>query len=965
MVPEQYSHEAERELAENLGDGASRFAEVLTFTRLASRVFVECGGLNLPAPDKPAKILIMRLAYGAVAERLKVYGGQNAKTEFLIKLLEIREEFVTCKITPDSLWDTAELSVGTLKDKLYDLAMICGAYDAELSRRYEDSRDKLTRLAELIGSSAIGDRGIMRFEGFSDFTKQQLDIISELLKKGADLAFVLATEPASETDYDDEILSIPRATERALAEIAGRFGVDVEYENPEENSNTEVEYSLYSAADIASECEMAASLVTKWLSEDETLSPTDIAVVAPGFSGAYEAVCGSVFGKRGVPFYLSRKDDILQKAVMTLVTEAFGILSGGWRYEQIFRYVKTNLTGVEYADELENYVLVWNIKGVRRWSEPWQMNPRGYIAESEYTDADIARLERVETSRKSVAEPLIRLRERGKAAKSAKEQAFALYQYLDEIALADRLEKKAESFILCGEEKLAAEYAQLWEVVITALETVFDVLGDTPMEQEEFGKLFTLLLAQYDLGTIPAALNRVRLGDLESVRETPASRLIIMGASDTAMPDSEPSRSLLSADERKALAGAGLEIEGDFETNLRREYYLIGRVLAKPREALAAMYLSGERISWLVKAVLGDTEETEITVKPGAAVRRNPDAVRVSPASVTELYGEWLTLTASRVEDFNSCKFMYFMKFGMKAKARKTAELDAPEFGTLVHYVLENVTREVNELGGFAVVEQNKIKSLAGAYVSRYAEERIRKSVQTGRFLYLFERLRDSVINMTAYIAEELANSNFVPSDFEREVKDVQFGGVTISGVIDRVDALNLGDTLYLRVADYKTGSKKFALSEVYYGLGMQMLIYLFALTGGDVKPAGVHYTPARDVLMSMPRGSSDEAIEKKRRSALKGSGIILDELLRESEVKAASLEQMGKLAKLVEIRLGEVGEAIRSGNAEPDPFTLKASRDPCEYCDYGSVCGLIRNPEDKRKLATLSDAEFWAACGD
>ncbi|MDR2531206.1 MAG: PD-(D/E)XK nuclease family protein, partial [Oscillospiraceae bacterium] len=720
IVPEQYSHEAERELAESLGDGASLIAEVLSFTRLATRVFTECGGLNLPAPDKPAKLLLMRLAFKTVAERLHVYGARSARPEMLATLLQLREELLQCKITPDALLAIPAFNGSALfSSKIRDLALICSAYDAELAHRYDDPRDRLTRLAALIGYSAVGDHGVIRFEGFADFTKQQLDVIAELMRKGSELEFVLHTEQLAATDFDDDILALPRETSRMLERIAVSYGVEVNHLTLTGATAAEPERTLYTASDAAAECELAAALITRWIEDDGTLSPSDIAVVAPNFSGRYEAVCTAVFARRRIPYYLSRRDDILQRAIMTLITQAFAILSGGWRYDQVFTYVKTGLSGAESIDELENYVLMWNIRGVRQWSEEFTMNPNGYSA----SEPDAELLERVESARRQVAEPLLRLRERGKSADTAAQQCAALYAFMEELQLAEKLALKSELLAMSGEEKLAAEYTQLWDVIAAALDVAYDVLGDIPMDQDEFGSLFTLLLGQYDLGTIPLALNRVRIGGTETIRETPVRRLIVLGASETAMPASEQAPSLLSADDRKLLAHAGVEIAGDFESNMHREYYLIGRVLSKPSESLTVVHRSDDRISWLAKAYLPPDAEPELYAPLTPYVRSRDFGLSLSPESVTLLYGENPVLTPTKVEAFQTCKFSYLMQYGLKLKARKTAEINAPEFGTIVHYVLENVTREVLALGGFTNVEPPTVRELAETYVNRYADE--------------------------------------------------------------------------------------------------------------------------------------------------------------------------------------------------------------------------------------------------
>ena len=126
----------------------------------------------------------------------------------------------------------------------------------------------------------------------------------------------------------------------------------------------------------------------------------------------------------------------MHRSVVTLVTEALEIVTGGWRYGNVFRYLKTNLTGIgrDRIDLLENYCVTWNIRGESAWTgrEPWTMNPRGYITER--TEDDIKQLKLLEDIRREVAAPLKRLRENGRSAETARQQVLALYSFVEEIS---------------------------------------------------------------------------------------------------------------------------------------------------------------------------------------------------------------------------------------------------------------------------------------------------------------------------------------------------------------------------------------------------------------------------------------------------------------------------------------------------------------------------------------------------
>jgi len=947
VVPEQCSHEAERELAKFGGDGVSLYAEVLTFSRLATRVFAECGGLSIPIPDKAAKLLTMRKAMKTVSDKLSIYRSQSSQPEFLSKLIALREELNSACVDVNALEQIGVNKGGNLGGKLCDLWSIFTLYDSLLSARYVDSRDRIARMAELIGDSSIGRGQQIRFEGYSDFTKQEFEVISALIRKDADITFVLyCAGEKEESEFD----RLTERTRERIHEICTSLGKEVAEESVVEEEQTQ--YALLELDSVTAECEFAAEQIERWLSEGEELG--DIAVAAPEFSERYEAVIRSVFANYGIPMYLNDKEDILSKPIMTLVTGVYAILGGGWRLDSVMKFAKTGLCGIsrEECDELENYCLLWNIRGERKWQQEWKMNPSGYV--KEWKDSETEALSRINEYRVKLVEPLMRLKTQGNAAKNAAEQAIVLYDYLESIGLAECLEKKNSELIEIGEEKTANEYSQLWEFLISTLERINEALQDDDAGFDEFGRLLTLLLGQYKLSTIPPALHRVRIGGLEWIRESSVRRLIILGVTDSSFPKVEESVSLISDFERNTLKAEGIELQNSAESKLERELYISGRTLAKADYVTVA---KGERLSYLTDRErkveppppieYGDAEEIE----PSDFAKS-----KLSPESVKALYGEKPVLTASKVGKFAECNMAHWISYGLDAKPRKQAGIDAPEFGTLMHYVLEKVSIEVKKLGGFSEVSQSVIKGLAGEYCDKYADERLRGGEKRIRFEHLFRRLREEVVLMVAYIAKDLAKSRFEPEEFEHRLQ-TDFAGVKLSGIIDRVDALKLGEKVYVRVADYKTGSKNFSLSDVYYGLGMQMLMYLFAYTDArpNIEAAGVYYTPAKDILMSFPRNPSDEDIERERSKRLKWSGIMLEGLNESDGDKIASYERIGKLGTHVRKTVKDIEKAILSGESSANPIVSNGVS-PCDYCEYISICG----GGDARELVKLKDDEVW-----
>lgn len=265
--------------------------------------------------------------------------------------------------------------------------------------------------------------------------------------------------------------------------------------------------------------------------------------------------------------------------------------------------------------------------------------------------------------------------------------------------------------------------------------------------------------------------------------------------------------------------------------------------------------------------------------------------------------------------------------------------------------------------------------------------------------MYLFNRLVSSVVRIVQDMAAELRSSDFKALDFELDIsgaaRDAAIaldggGSVRASGIADRVDGWVHDGRLYLRVADYKTGHRSFSLSDVYYGLGMQMLLYLFTLAdagreryGMETVPAGVLYIPARDDIISAESDMDDAEIAKKRREGLVRSGLLLadTEVLRAMEHEGAGprlpvkwkdgvptgdslagTEQMGALARHVEDTLKAIASELRSGSIEADPCYKSARDNACLWCDYASACRFAdgEDGDGRRYLPTLKATRVW-----
>ena len=1067
LVPEQYSHEAQRELCEICGDSLSLYAEVLSFTDLARRLSGELGGGAEKYLDKSGRLLCMALATEGLYSRLKLYGAARRRSEMQAVLLSAVDELKTACVSSEMLAEAALQCEGTLADKLSDLALVQEAYDAVVANGHADPTDRLTVLAEQIEYSSMGKNTHVYIDGFTDFTFQERRVIEALLLKGAELTLCVGCDSLS---GGSEVFELSRKTLRTLMAFCGENGIDCDVKTVDGTAGKNEALRVYAdnmfsysavkaeceknvvgihaAVSAHAECEFAAAKAIE-LVRETGCRWRDIAIAVRGFED-YRMSLESVFSHYGVPLYTARKSDVMSKPLMALISGAYEILGGGWEISDVLSYLRTGLAGLsnEECDILENYVLMWQLRG-SAWlrTEDWRLHPQGYGGE--YDDETNEQLREINRLRRIAADPLERFESRCKAAETARGQAEALAQLLEELKLSEKLEARAKRLEELGFATAARECAQLWDITVSALEQSAAILGDTESDTESFGRLFTTMLSRCDVGTIPVALDRVTAGDFDRMRRRKIKHLIVLGASDERIPAAESQNGMFSPEERKRLLELNIDLGGAGESELWREFSVIYNCLTLPSESLHFTYpafdASGDaaRPAFVVnraKNLFGleiegvNTSELRMNA-PAPALELAANALRgegeieaaaaawfeeenpqrmealfkatemnrgsLSKASVKALYGEKLRLSASKIDKFASCRFSYFMQYGLKAKTREPAGFNPPEYGTFMHYILEKVAADIMASGGFKAVEDKKVAELTDKYVAEYVHDKLNDfKEKTPRFEYLFRRLIKNVRQVVSDMVNELRASDFEPLSFELDfgrsdiLPPLTLGEgdekLTLTGVADRVDGWVHEDKLYLRVMDYKTGKRKFSLPDVWCGMGLQMLLYLFSLGenghllyGREIVPAGVLYIPARDVILPETNDLSDEEIAKKRAAAICRSGLLLDdaEVINAMEhgeepkyipVKfkngvptgdaLASTERFGLLAEHINKTLREMAAELHHGSIAADPFYRNQQENACLHCDYLAACQFVNgeNGESLRIPPKLTATKVW-----
>ncbi|MBQ9859427.1 MAG: PD-(D/E)XK nuclease family protein [Clostridia bacterium] len=1108
LVPEQHSFESERRLLTRLGVQKAAQIQVLSFTRLADKVFREVGGVAGERLDEGVRALLMSRALEQIAavaqdtaqplEGLHPYLA--ADSAYVEQLLLLWEEMRQCAVSTEELERTAAALAQTedtlLAEKTEGLYRVFTAYEGLAKATGLDELDLLTHLAQQLSDSSLSRGAAVFVDGFKGFTVQELAVLGRLLPTAAQVTVALDSETAGAafpgTDRatcrrEYTLFSPVTDTVEQLRRLADSHGLQWEAVLLKENHRTQsgalraLEEELYAPSpavyeeeasevtivpceDVYEECAAVARRIRRLLRE-EGYRCRDITVVARDLS-AYQGLLDAALEQEGIPCYMDTRTDLLCEPLVVYLRAALRLAVGGWRTEEVFRLLKTDLTALSPVDigELENYVYMWRIEGTA-WEREWTENPAGLGLE--WKPAHRAQLKRLNEMRELVAAPLSALRKSLRGALTGRQFALAVYTYLTaDKELPARIAAQTACLEELAQPLLAAHAARLWDEVIGILDRFVLALGDQRMAAARLEELFTMLCQMLDMGHIPQGLDAVTVGGADRIRYNNPRVVFILGANEGVFPAYPVGNGLLTEDERRLWERQGVTLSADLLRRCVEERYYVYTAVSAPRERLVVCYHTegecapsplidaikrilphcvveepcredgwdvesyGDAFSRLARGYQAPSaataglrqviEENPAYCRRLAAVERSAadTPFRLEQPTVAQgLFGTDMCLSASQTESFYNCGFSYFCRYGLRIQPRRVAQVDAAAFGTIVHYVMEILlpvyTAEKGLIDRLKAADAAQDTSVDATLLATLRED-VHRTVlayleremggtaeKSGRFLYQVGLAERSACNMLWHTVMELRQSEFVPCDFELTISPEEeaeegavlslrlpFAGGTVQvrGKVDRVDLFVREDgTAYVRVVDYKTGTKTFELCELTAGLSMQMLLYLFILCDnsrryvqeGTLRPAGILYHPLSD--LTVQRG--DEAAQRLKSMCM--SGLVLDDpsvvLAMEQEAQsvfipakidkggqvkgsAVTLKQFSLLRGVVEQLLTRMAERLLAGDIDALPLQ-RGDKTPCEYCDYQAVCGRdsdapVRVLQKQTMTAVLAELE-------
>ncbi|MDO4976428.1 MAG: PD-(D/E)XK nuclease family protein [Eubacteriales bacterium] len=364
---------------------------------------------------------------------------------------------------------------------------------------------------------------------------------------------------------------------------------------------------------------------------------------------------------------------------------------------------------------------------------------------------------------------------------------------------------------------------------------------------------------------------------------------------------------------------------------------------------------------------------------------------------IEELYGDELSGSVTKMEKFAGCPFDYYLSYGLRLQEREEYQILPMDLGHLFHAALEYFSENVKKEGySWKNIPEEVQEKLLNNAVEMTVDEKLRDVMESsGRNQYkkkMVERILRRTVEVLRY---HLRNSDFNPDQFElrftngdtlESTKIPLSNGhrIAFQGVIDRVDICEEDDRIYVKIIDYKSGSKTFDFNELYYGLQLQLIVYLKAALEiyqkekkKTVEPAGVFYYGMKDPIQKAKDISGDKKMDVFRMSGYANSDPKILEHLEHHGSKMESFhlsfnkdgnakknspilstDAFYAVGDYVTSTIREMGERIYAGEIAAKPYKF-GQKNACMYCRYRSVCGFDeRNPKHEYHLLEKRDIE-------
>ncbi|WP_129598188.1 helicase-exonuclease AddAB subunit AddB [Anaerophilus nitritogenes] len=860
IVPEQFTLQAERNLIEKLNLPGIMHVEVLSFTRLAHKVLNEVGGITRVHINEQGKNMILRKIIDEGQKNLTIYKNASTQEGFIPMFHDLLCELKQQDILPIDLLtginniDENEI----LYSKIKDITYIYELFELYLEGRYIDTEDYFNLLIEKMDEAKFLKDAYIWIDEFDTFTLQTYRIIEKLMKMSKNLTMTFSMDPSSSRD-DGDLFKISEMTYEKISDMAFKNGlskenIDLNKENNISIKKDEINHiqkniyaypyhtfskeinniEVFAGVNIRRETENAVAQMTH-LVRERGYRWKDFAVVSNDLKN-YAPFIKNVLEEYDIPYFLDQKRGIAHNPIVEFVLSSLSIVWKGYRYEDVFRLLKTGFTDVDIDgyEKLENYALQYGIKG-DKWKTAFEYGK------------EIHNLEELNECRQIFIKPIENLEKKIKGKKNISDMTKGLYNYLEESKLQEKIEKWIDHLRDQGKYEYVNENTQIWNVIMEVFDQLVEIMGDQRVTLKEYIRMLDSGFSSMEIGIIPTSIDQVLVGNMSRSKSHDIKALFILGVNDGILPSGKEDDGILSEEERIYMKEQNIVLGHDGEKKAYQEKFTIYSTFSKPSEYLWISFSMADeegkamRPSILIDKLKkifpnltvysdlmdGIDQQKRMITTPKSTfahlvenIRMNLDGKEINPIwwdvygwyyrqkeweermkmvveglfhhnntnyiqkdAVKKLYSMPIKSSVSRLEQFVNCPFAHFIKYGLKPKDRKVFEVKAPDIGQIFHRSMEAFTEELESQN---ITWRQLKKDQCEEFMEKVIDEMIPNyengvMLSTNRYKYLVKRLKRISKRAVWTLTEHIQQSEFEPKEYEVEFGiDKKYPPITI-----------------------------------------------------------------------------------------------------------------------------------------------------------------------------------------
>lgn len=584
LVPEQYTMETQMQIVKRHPHHGTLNIDVLSFERLAFRVFEEAGCADYIVLDDMGKNVILSKVAREYKKQLKIFGRNLSRKGFISELKSLLSELYQYGIGADEL----EKAMGKVKEssllsnKIKDMVVIYRAFADKLSDGTITAEEVLTVLCRLLPNSRRIRNVTIGLDGFTGFTPVQYQVLDLFMQYACQVDVTVTADadmscnqevPEYELHYlsSHTVFKLQQLAKENQTPIEPPIRLDrkvpwrfdkhpalaflerhiLRFSTARYMDKTQ-EVSLHISRTPLEEVRYVCREIHR-LVQEKQYRYRDIAVITGSIS-EYACELRQEFVRQGIPFFLDDKRSFMTHPLVEYIRSALEVVVKDFSYESVFRHLKCGLfeISLQDRDKLENYVIAMGIRGRGRWQQDWNIGYAGcgYI--------DFVALNKL---REAVITPLLQLYEQLKKPElTVKDFAKILVCYILDYQVDKKLLLYKEQFEAQGDYALASEYEQAQELLFNLFDEVVELLGEEQMSLKDFSDILDSGLEEIQVGTIPAYADRLVAGDMERTRLSEIKALFFLGNNEGKVPKVKESRGLFTDYDKEQLNLANIEL---------------------------------------------------------------------------------------------------------------------------------------------------------------------------------------------------------------------------------------------------------------------------------------------------------------------------------------------------------------------------------------------------------------------